>query len=114
MASFPSSALCRPLTVLMDWLPVWLARFFRLASVSFAVAPAAMPFSLVLSEPLMKPEASVVASACAPPPLPKCAVTCAWSLPRAASTVSVAAMAALVARLSPLSTVERTRAGVNH
>ncbi|MCY1356266.1 hypothetical protein D9M69_427110 [compost metagenome] len=110
--SLLSSADCSPATVLMAWLPVWFARLFRLASVSLAVAPMATPFSLVLSAELMKPATAVVASECAPPPAPTCALICACSLPRADSTESAAVIAAFVARLRPVSTTSRTRAAV--
>ncbi|MCY1505226.1 hypothetical protein D9M68_394240 [compost metagenome] len=110
--SLLSRTACSPVTVLMAWEPVWFARFFRLASLSLAVAPLATPFSLVLSAALMKPATAVVASACAAPPAPKCAVICACSLPRADSTESAAVIAAFVARLRPVSITSRTRAAV--
>ena len=111
-ASLPSSAVCRPLTVLMAWVPVCVARSRSWASVALAVAPVAMPSSLVLSAAAMKPAALVVASACAAPPAPKCALIWACSLPKAARMESAAAMAAFVAVLSPVSTTSRTRAAV--
>ena len=54
--------------------PVWLARFSRVASELLTVAPVATPFNLVLSAPLMNPATEVVALECAAPPTPKCAV----------------------------------------
>ncbi|MCY1540568.1 hypothetical protein D9M68_762160 [compost metagenome] len=112
MASFPSSADCKPVTVLMAWAPVWLARASRVASPLFAVALLATPSSLVLSAALMKPATVVVTNACTLPPPPKWSLSCRWILPNAASTVSVETTAPPVARLKPLSTTASTRAAL--